>query len=82
MISGDHDLSYDEVARIGAKKLGLNTDLIRPLRAAEAGYNEHIPPHTTLDTECLREFFGMEVPQVVWTIEQAFSEPQKLVGSW
>ncbi len=80
-ISGDHDISYDEVARIGARTLGLNPDLIRPLTAAEAGYNEHIPPHTTLDTECLRESFGIEVTQVVWTIEQAFGEPQKLVGS-
>ncbi|OQW89595.1 MAG: hypothetical protein BWK78_07715, partial [Thiotrichaceae bacterium IS1] len=80
-LSGSHDIPYPEVAKIGARMLGLNTGLIHPIVATEAGYEEYIPPHTTLDTECLRESFGIEIPEVTWTIEKAFTEPPKLLGN-
>ncbi len=78
-VSGGRDLSYAEAARIGARALGAADDLVQPIKACQAGLHvEDVPTHTTLSNERLMRSFGIDPPDVSWTIEAAFSRPESL----
>lgn len=73
-LSGNRDISYAEAACLGAKVLGADTSLVQPVSALQSGlYAEIVPAHTTLDIERLRRVWGIEPPDVEWTIEAAFA---------
>ena len=69
-VSGEKDVTYEQVAHHIAQRIGANPDLIRPVRSKEAGLDpEAVPSHTTLDTTRLRLELGMEPPDVWATID-------------
>lgn len=50
-VSASDDLSWADVARRFALRLGVDPGLVRPIRTADAGFHpEHLPRHATLDT--------------------------------
>jgi dTDP-4-dehydrorhamnose reductase len=80
-VSGNHDISYAEAAYLGAKLLGVESNLVQPVEAFQSGcYIETIPPYTTLNIDRLKSTLGIEPPDVRWTIEMAFTKPEVLGG--
>lgn len=77
-ISGEKDVLYADIATVGARVLGASPDLVRPIKAAEAGYSERIRRHTSMDTSRLRNDLGLTPPDVDQTIEMAFADPKAL----
>ena len=72
-VSGEKDVTYEQVARHIAQCIGASPDLVQPMRSEEAGLQiESIPSHTTLDTTRLRVELGMEPPDVWATIDSVF----------
>lgn len=75
-VSGTRDVSYADAAKFGAKLLGVDLSLVQPHSALESGQHiEALPMHTTLDITRLRILLGVEPPDVLWTIEKAFTNP-------
>lgn len=74
--SGEKDVTYEDVARHIAQRLGVNSDLVRPMTLKEANLRlEADPSHTTLDTTRLCNELGMEAPPDVWsTIDWMISQ--------
>jgi dTDP-4-dehydrorhamnose reductase len=79
-VSGERDVSYAEIARMGARLLGASQGLVQPIRAAEAGYSERIRDHTTLSIDRIELELGIQPPDVTWTLETAFTNPRALAG--
>lgn len=77
-ISAPTEITYADAAKIGAKSLGLDENLIAPIKTNEAKYFEPFPKHTTLDTHRLNQELKISLPEANWVIEQAFSHPEKL----
>ena len=77
-VSGEKDVSYAEAARTGAKILGSSADLVRPIRAADAGYSERIRLHTSMDGSQLKNELALSPPGVDQTIRLAFTDPAAL----
>ncbi len=78
-ISGNRDMSYAEAAEEGLRLLNIPRDLIKPVKAAGLGiYTEPIPVYTSLNTDRLKSVLGVEPPDVFWTVEKIFTEPQAL----
>jgi dTDP-4-dehydrorhamnose reductase len=75
-VSGEEDLSYEQAARIGAKALGADEQLVTGAEGAATGQAFH--RHTTLDTRDLQGRLGIAPPSTCWTIETAFTAPQSL----
>lgn len=74
-VSGDRDVNYAEAAGMLAGMLAADRSLIRPIGAKESGrVTAHLPAHTTLCVDRLRQEFGIEPPPTVWTIGHALSE--------
>jgi dTDP-4-dehydrorhamnose reductase len=81
-VSGQEDIPYSDAACIGATALGIDAQLVQPVTAAELGtYTEPVPAFTSLNVDRLREEFGLVPPDVLWTIEAAFANPQLLEGA-
>lgn len=77
-ISGEHDVSYCDAAMIGGKIMGVDLNLIRPWTIAEAGLDlEANPANTTMDTDRIRNDFGLAPPHVRWTIKNHFQQTQQ-----
>ena len=72
-ISGTKDISYADLAYIGAKALGVSSDLVQPHTTKEASFKDHVFRNTRLDMSRLRDTFGFLPPEVEWTIEKAFT---------
>lgn len=69
-VSGAQDITYEEVARYLAQRIGARSDLVQPIRSELAGLDlEAIPSHTTLDTSRLRMELQLEPPDVWTTID-------------
>jgi len=67
-VSGEKDVTYEEVARHIALKMGANVTLVQSIKSCESGLSpEAVPRHTTLDTSRLRNELGVELPEV-WAI--------------
>ena len=72
-VSGERDVTYEQVARHIAKRIGTDPDLVQPIRSREADPQlEAIPPYTTFDTTRLRMELGMDPPDVWSTIDSVF----------
>jgi len=72
-VSGKKDISYEEAACIGARLLGFDVDLVKPITVMESrNYMEPVPANTTLNIDCLKHRLGIVPPDVRWTIKQAF----------
>ena len=73
-LTGPRDVSYADVARFLAGKLGAETSLVQATSARAAGLPEGATPlNTTLDSGALRDRFGIEVPDVWPVIESVAS---------
>lgn len=69
-VSGECDVSYAEVAKRLAARLGASAALVRPASFADRGLPpEMAPPHTTLDTTRLTAELGLTPPPVWETID-------------
>jgi len=69
-ISGNRDVSYEQMARYVAERLGADQKLILPVEVREAC--PHLEPpaaNTTLDTTRLSEQLGLDPPDVWETID-------------
>jgi dTDP-4-dehydrorhamnose reductase len=70
-LSGSHDVSYAEIARFIAGRIGADPKLVEPVAAADAGMPEGATPcHTTLDCSALERRFGIH-PQDPWQVVEA-----------
>ncbi len=80
-VSGNRDISYAEAAKLGAECIGASGQLVQPVLASQTNIElEHIPNYTTMDTNRLKLTLGIEPPDITWTIEEAFNNPQSLTG--
>ncbi|MCH7745982.1 MAG: sugar nucleotide-binding protein [Chloroflexi bacterium] len=79
-VSGEQEISYDEAARLCARVIGSDENLVEPILSAQAGYPELVRAHTTLSMEKLKRGLGVTPPDVLWTLETAFTNPQALAG--
>lgn len=79
-VSGEQEISYDEAARLCARVVGSNENLVEPILSAQMGYPELVRAHTTLRMERLKRALGITPPEVLWTLETAFTNPQALAG--
>jgi dTDP-4-dehydrorhamnose reductase len=71
-LTGPRDISYTEVARHLAQKLGADADLIIAVSASSVDGMPpgSSPPNTTLDSAALRERFGLAVPDAFDVIDE------------
>lgn len=60
--SATADVSYAELARALALRLGTDTSLVRDVLARDRLAPEHLPEHTTLDTSRAEQELGMSFP--------------------
>lgn len=80
-VSGNQDISYADAAYLGARFLGVESNLVQPIEVFQSGsYTEKIPTYTTLNIDRLKSTLGIEPPDVRWTIEMAFTKPEALEG--
>ena len=79
-VSGEQQVSYDEAARLCARVIGSDESLVEPILSTQAGYPELVRAHTTLSMERLKRALGVTPPEVLWTLETAFRNPQALAG--
>lgn len=71
--SGDVDVSYAEVARRLADRLGASRDLVRPISIADRNLpRSAAPTHTTLNAERLQRELGLTCPSVFATLDGLF----------
>jgi dTDP-4-dehydrorhamnose reductase len=69
-VSGNQDISYVDVARFFARTIGKSEDLVQPILVSQSSFIESVPSHTTLNIERLRDTFGIEPPDVSWTLKK------------
>jgi dTDP-4-dehydrorhamnose reductase len=73
-LTGPRDVSYADVGRFLAGRLGAQASLVQATSARAAGLPEGATPaNTTLDSAALRHRFGLEVPDVWEVIESVTS---------
>ena len=68
-LSGPRDVTYEEVGRFLAERLGVDPELVVPSSVKKAGL-PIAPVHTTLDSSALRERYGIVVPDA-WEVLDA-----------
>jgi dTDP-4-dehydrorhamnose reductase len=69
-LTGSRDVSYADVGRFLAGKLGVDSSLVQETSARAAGLPEGtILLHSTLDSSALRDRFGLQAPDVWQVIE-------------
>ena len=72
-VSGDPDVSYAEVARHLASRLGADPALVVPVSSESRGLPARaIAKHTTLATSRIRSVLGMQPPSVWEAIDETF----------
>lgn len=75
--SGSCDVSYADVALRFASLLQADPKLVQPIEAEVAGLDKNmIPRHTTLNMDRLKSFFGIEPPDIWWTIKMMCLHPE------
>jgi dTDP-4-dehydrorhamnose reductase len=73
--SANSDVTYHQVAERLARRLTAHSRLVQPQRAADSGETiEHVPSHTTLDSERARRHFGMSAPDAWQTVDWLFEQ--------
>ena len=79
-VSGDRDISYAEAARWGAEVAGADPHLVQSVSVNEVGaVTEPAASHTTLNSDRLRSVWGIEPPDVRWTVESIFARSHQVV---
>jgi dTDP-4-dehydrorhamnose reductase len=72
-VSGERDVTYEQIARHIAERTGVAQNLIQPIKSEAAGSQlESVPAYTTLDMTRLRTEFGIKPPEVWLTIDTVF----------
>jgi dTDP-4-dehydrorhamnose reductase len=72
-VSGPEDVTYEQIARHIAHRIGANPDLVHHMESKDAGLQlEAAPSYTTLDTTRLRREFSIEPPDIWSTIDLVF----------
>ncbi len=72
-LSGDRDISYAEIGLRLAEHLSVDTKLVQPIYAAEAGkLLETIPAFTSLDVHAGLGGLGLQLPGTQSIIDWAF----------
>jgi dTDP-4-dehydrorhamnose reductase len=67
-VSAREDITYEQMARYLARKMGISQKLIEPISVGQSGLRfETLPEYTTLDTARLEEELGLEPPKV-WDV--------------
>lgn len=67
-VSAREDVTYEQMARYLARKMGISQKLVEPISVGQSGLRfETLPEHTTLDTTRLEEKLGLEPPKV-WDV--------------
>lgn len=61
---GASEMSYSDLASLGAKTLGFSPDLVSPQTTAEAGYFERVPRHSSLGSERIWREMGISSPNI------------------
>jgi len=70
-LSGARDVTYAEIARYIATRIGADPGLVEPIAAAEGGMPQGATPlHTTLDCSALTERFDIR-PRDPWQVIDA-----------
>jgi dTDP-4-dehydrorhamnose reductase len=78
-VSGKRDVSYAGAARLGARYLGVDEDLVRPVKRSRLHRCvEPIPAHTSLNTDRLQAALAIEPPDIKSTIQSAFAISETL----
>lgn len=73
-VSGGDDISYADAARVVARMLNVDGDLIQPVEVASTTVDtEPEPRHTALNIDRLKSILGVVPPGVGWTIRDACS---------
>jgi dTDP-4-dehydrorhamnose reductase len=76
-LSGPRDVSYSDVAARLADRLDADPALLRPVGASSVGLPAgSTARHTTLDSEALRQRFGIVVPDAWDVIDALIEDPQ------
>lgn len=72
-ISAKEDISYEELARHLARRIGVGQEYVQPINAIDSGLSfESIPKYTTLDTSRLQRELGIDPPDTFDTIDALF----------
>ena len=75
-LTGPQDVSYVDVGRHIAKRLGADATLVQSGSVASAGLPHGVaPPNTTLDSSIVRERFGIAVPGPWDALDQVLPRP-------
>jgi dTDP-4-dehydrorhamnose reductase len=75
-LSGPSDISYAQIGAHIARRVGAPAHLVEPVAAASAGMPPgSTPRHTTLDSDALRDRFGVEVPEPWSVMDELLSAP-------
>jgi len=73
-VSAREDVTYAELARLLARKMGVSRRYVRPVRAVESGLEfETIPEHTVLDTSRLVDELGIPPPGISDAVDSILS---------
>lgn len=72
-VSAKKDITYEELARYIARKIGVSQRYVQPIRAHDSELRlESIPEHTTLDTSRIENELKLSPPDVWDTIDSLF----------
>jgi dTDP-4-dehydrorhamnose reductase len=81
-LTGPRDLTYADVGRFVARRLGAQPELVHETSALEAGLPPGATPrHTTLDSSLLRARFGIEVPDASTVLGSVVTSGRQTVQS-
>jgi dTDP-4-dehydrorhamnose reductase len=72
--SASDDITYPEMARLVARQLTLSCSLIHPVKSDDVLPVEHVPSHTTLDTDRAERELGLTMPTSQATLRQICAE--------
>jgi len=80
-VSAKEDITYEELARHLARRVGVSQQYIQPIKAIDSGLLfESIPKYTALDTSRLRKELGINPPASFDTIDSIFGVHYKDKG--
>ncbi len=72
-VSAREDITYEELARHIARKIGVSQRYVKPIKAHDSGLKfESIPQYTTLDTSRIENELELNPPDVWNTIDSLF----------
>jgi dTDP-4-dehydrorhamnose reductase len=72
-VSAREDVTYEQMARYLARKMGISQKLVEPISVGQSGLRfETLPEYTTLDTTRLEEELGLEPPNVWDVLDEVF----------